>query len=442
MTALGTGPRSGTGVKRRIANLDGVRGLCAMVVVITHVAFSTGVVLGSESGPPQQGIWSILAVGLEVGLGPFFILSGLLLYKPFARHALAGTAKPRLGPFFLRRGLRLMPGYWLLTAFCLLVLNFTSINSVWYVLRPLLLMQDYDFVWYAGMDPTWTIPTEAQFYIILPALALLMHKLARGVEDPARKVRRMMIPLAVLVLGGWAFAGYMHMAHLGPWPPEFWWPFSRIGLFAIGMGLALLSVRAEQSPDNIPALYRAARKRPNLFWLGALASYLIICSAPLGTAGTWDYGGPEFALLQHVGFLVFAFLLMVPLVAPKASSPLMDTALSNAPTRFLGRISYGIYLWHFVVMYLYFRSGSIFGAPPVPAALLIGKVGFWEMLAVVVVGTIAIATLSYYFFERPLLRFGERLITKREAARAASATAGRPLPAQEEKARERQTTSV
>ncbi|MEU0743828.1 acyltransferase [Streptomyces sp. NPDC006134] len=419
MTALGTRSPVEAREKRRIANLDGVRGICAMIVVFTHVAFSTGVVLGSESGPPQKGIWSILAVGLEVGLGPFFILSGMLLYKPFARATLRGTPKPSLGPFFLRRGLRLMPGYWLLTAFCLLFLNYTSIDSVWYVLRPLLLMQDYDYVWYAGMDPTWTIPTEAQFYLALPLLALLMNRLARRVDDPARKVRRMMIPLGVMVVIGWVFAGYMHMEHLGPWPPEYWWPFSRLGLFAVGMGLAILSVRAEQSPKALPGLYRAAAKRPGLFWLGALASYLVVCAAPLGNPGTWDYGSPQFALVQHLAFLAFAFLLMVPLVAPKASTPLMDAVLSNRPTRFLGRISYGLYLWHFVVMYLWFRSGSIFGAPPVPAAMLIGKVGFWEMFGVVVVGTIAIATASYYFLERPLMRAGERWIAKREAARNA-----------------------
>ena len=436
MTALGTGRTPGTRDKKRIANLDGVRGLCAMIVVIVHVAFSTGVVLGSESGPPQEGIWSILAVGLEVGLGPFFILSGMLLYKPFARMTLIGTPRPTLGKFFLRRGLRLLPGYWLLTAFCLLLLNFSSIDSVWYVLRPIVLLQNYDYMWYAGMDPTWTIPTEAQMYLVLPLLALLMHRLAGRVSDPARKVRRMMIPLGVMVVAGWAFAGYMHMEHLGPWPPEYWWPFSRFGLFAIGMGLAILSVRAESEPDAMPAVYRAARKRPNLFWVGALASYLVVCAAPLGEPGTWDYGTPQFAMVQHVAFVAFAFFLMVPLVAPKASSPLMDTVLSNRPTRFLGRISYGIYLWHFVVMYLWWQDGSVFGAPPQFANALIDRAGFWELLAVVVAGSIAIATVSFYFFERPLMRLGERWIRRREQAVApVSRTAETPLP-------EKQSASV
>ncbi|MCX4970656.1 acyltransferase [Streptomyces sp. NBC_00654] len=431
MTALGTGSTVRPHDKKRIGSLDGVRGLCAMVVVITHVAFSTGVVLGSESGPPQKGIWSILSVGAEVGLGPFFILSGMLLYKPFARATLGGARKPVLGEFFLRRGLRLMPAYWLLTAVCLLLLNFSSINSIWYVLRPILLMQDYDYVWYAGMDPTWTIPTEAQFYLVLPLLAWLMHWLAGRVVDPARKIRRMMIPLAVMIVVGFLFTGYMHMESMGPWPPEYWWPFSRLGLFGIGMGMAILSVRAEQSPGEMPALYRLAIRRPNLFWVGALVAYLVNCTSPLGKWGTWDYGTPQFAMLQHISFLAFAFLLMVPLVAPDASSPLMDRVLTNRPTRFLGRISYGIYLWHFVVMYLWFQSGSIFGAPPVPAAFLVGKVGFWEMLAVVVAGTLVLATVSYYFFERPLLNWGERVIKKRRDARSAADTGG-SRPAVEE----------
>jgi peptidoglycan/LPS O-acetylase OafA/YrhL len=179
----------------------------------------------------------------------------------------------------------------------------------------------------------------------------------------------------------------------------------------------------------VPALYRAAAKRPNLFWVGALSAYLVVCAAPLGNPGTWDYGTPQFAMIQHVAFVAFAFLLMVPLVAPKASSPLMDTVLSNRPTRFLGRISYGIYLWHFVVMYLWWQNGSIFGNPPQFANALIDKAGFWELMGVVTVGTIAIATLSFYFFERPLMRLGERWIRRREQVVApALPVAETPLP--------------
>lgn len=407
-------PAVATRDKKRVPRLEGIRGLCALGVIVTHVAFSTGVVLGSEAGPPQQGIWSILVAGLEVCLGPFFILSGMLLYRPFARATIAGRKWPSVGPYFLRRALRLLPPYWLLAVVCLLLLNFSSIHSAWYVLRPILLMQDYDYVWYAGMDPTWTVPTEAQFYILLPLVGLLMARLGRGAADPAARGRRMLIPIGFLLLVGFAFTAYMHAPSLGVWPTVYWWPFSRIGLFGLGMGLAVLTSVAEASPEKTPGLLRFAGRRPNLFWVAALAMYGVNCLAPFGHRGTWDYGSIPFALVQHVAFLSFAFLAVVPLVAPKAQSRLMEGLLSNRPMRFLGRISYGMYLWHFAVMYFWFRSGSIFGAPPKLAFFLIGTVGFWEMVTVVVLGTIAVAALSYYFFERPIIMWGERLTRGRK----------------------------
>jgi peptidoglycan/LPS O-acetylase OafA/YrhL len=394
-----------------------------MGVIITHVAFSTGVVLGSDAGPPKQGIWSILAVGLEVSLGPFFILSGMLLYRPFARRTILGKQVPPLRHFFLRRLLRLVPAYWVLAAFCLLLLNFSSIHSAWYVLRPLLFMQDYDYVWYAGMDPTWTVPTELQFYIVLPLLAVLMHRLAKGVADPVQKIRRMSVPLVGLVVVGFAFTAYMHKASLGPWPTVYWWPFSRVGLFGIGMWMALQSVLAEARPQKLPGIYRLAASRPNLYWLVALAALAVDCISPFGHRGTWDYGSPLFAVVQQVAFTTFAAALCIPLVAPKGRSRFIEAVLSNRPMRYLGRISYGLYLWHFAVMYLWFQSGSIFGAPPKLAFFLIGTVGFWEMVTVVIIGSIVFSSVSYYLIERPLLLWGERIVARSKARKAATVTA-------------------
>jgi peptidoglycan/LPS O-acetylase OafA/YrhL len=422
MVASATGSETGARGKPRVPRLDGIRGICAILVVLTHVAFAT-IVLSSDFGEPPEGIWSILAAGQVGAIGPFFILSGLLLYRPFARAAIAGTPYPKLGPFFIRRAARLLPAFWLLVATCLLVLNLSSINGLWDVLRPFLLLHYYDFTFYAGLDVTWTVPTETQFYLALPLLAWLMTRLARGGADPARKARRMMVPLALMVVVQFGWTAYIH-SQLGPWPPQFFWPFSISGLFAIGMALAIWSVLAELSPERPPALFRAAVRRPNLFWLGALAAYAINCAQPFSTPGTADWLSPEAALVRHAMLLSFSFLVMVPLVVPNASSRLMEAVLSNLPTRYLGRISYGVYLWHFVVMYLVFESGSIFGAPPVPVQVLLGQFGFWELMLPVVAGTIAVASVSYYLLERPVIRLGERIIASRWSPGTAIAGAG------------------
>jgi peptidoglycan/LPS O-acetylase OafA/YrhL len=340
-------------------------------------------------------------------------MSGMFLYRPFVKMTLAGAPKPALGQFFLRRGARLLPAFWLLTAFCLLVLNFSSIDGLWYVLRPFLLMEIYDHQWYAGMDVVWTVPTEVQFYIALPILAWLGHRFARGATDPARKARRLLYPLGVLVVVQLAWTVYVH-GSFEMWPPEYYYPFGVAGLFAIGMAMAIWNVLAEVAPDKEPRFFGLARRRPNMFWIGALAMWAINCFQPFAVAGTADWIGPEAAVIRSTLLLSFSFLIMVPLVVPNATSRVMTALLGGRVIRYLGSISYGIYLWHFAVMYLVFGSGSIFGEI-IPVHLLIGKFGYWELVVPVVLGTVLAASVSYYVLERPIIRLVERRVKRKQA---------------------------
>jgi peptidoglycan/LPS O-acetylase OafA/YrhL len=310
--------------------------------------------------------------------------------------------------------------------FCLVVLNHSILDGVWSVLRPFVLLHYYDSAYYAGLDVTWTVPTETQFYLALPLLAWLMARLARGVDDPVQKVRRMMLPLGGLVVAQFAWTGYIH-SQLDPWPPQFFYPLSISGLFAIGMAFALWSVLAEVSPNRPPALFRAAARRPNLFWLGALAAYGIQTLQPFSTPGTADWLTPQAALVRHVLLLSFSFLVMVPLVVPEVRSRLIEGVLGNPVARYLGRISYGIYLWHFAMMYLVFESGSIFGEPPVPVGFLLGQFGFWELMIPTLFGTVVLASLSFYLVERPVIRLGERVIRSGWTPSPAVASAGSQL---------------
>jgi peptidoglycan/LPS O-acetylase OafA/YrhL len=362
--------------------------------------------LPSAAGPPPQGFWSIIAAGQVGAIGPFFVMSGLFLYRPFVKVTLAGAKRPALGQFFARRVARLLPGFWLLVAFCLLMLNFSNIHGPWYVLRPFLLMEIYDFQYYAGMDVVWTVPTEIQFYLALPILAWVGHLLARRATDPAAKARRMLYPLILLVVVQLGWTIYVNGA-FAKWPPQYYYPLSVSGLFAIGMAMAIWTVLADVQPKKEPKFFAFARKRPNWFWIGALVVYAINCFQPFAVAGTADWLSPQAAVVRAVLLLAFSFLVMVPLVVPRATSKTMTATLGSRVTRYLGRISYGIYLWHFAVMYMVFRSGSIFGKL-VPINLEIGRFGYWELLVPTLLGTIAIASLSYFLLERPIFSMVER----------------------------------
>ncbi|MFB7915473.1 acyltransferase family protein [Streptomyces sp. NPDC056061] len=413
---------------RRVGRLDGVRALCALAVTAVHVSFTAGV-MGAYTVPPGNEKLAVLLAGLRpIVLGPFFVLSGMLLYRPFARWTLRGTRRPAVGPFLLKRLARLWPAYILLSLACVFLINYDSIDGVWYVLRPILMLQVYDYTWIPGMDPAWTVPAEMQYYLALPLLAVVMHWLARGVSDPARKVRRMMIPPVLMVIGSAAWTYYIHRPVMGPFPKEYWWPLAVGGAFALGMAMAVVHVRAEIDPDRKPALYRFAARRPNVLWFGALVVYAINCAQPFGRPGYGDYEQLKLAVVQYFLLLAFSYLLVMPLTVPEARSRTIDAIVDNPVTRYLGRISYGIYLWHFAVMYFWFESGNIFGTTPALMDKLRGTIGFPELITAVVIGTVLIASISHYVVERPVLNAVGRWTERRQGTAPQTVPAARPRP--------------
>ena len=417
MTAPATTARSGAPGKQRIPVMDGIRGLCALSVVITHVAFCT-IVLPSAMGEPRQGIWSILAAGNDLGIGPFFVMSGLFLYRPWVRKALvAGQPTPHQGKYFLRRAARLIPAVWLVTLISLLALNWSSLSGggLWFFLRPFALLQVYDFQFYAGLDVAWTVPAEAQFYIALPILAVIGHLLSKLATTPRAKARVLTIPLYALVAVQLIWVAYVH-SHYGPFPPQFFYPIGMCGVLALGMLFAIWTVLSEVSPQDTPKIMNAARKHPNLMWLAMVGVFVLSCLKLWDKPGTANWVSAPAAINQSILFMAFAFFSMLPLVVPGGVSRLMKAVLGNPVSVYLGRISYGIYLWHFFAMYLVFDNGTLFGTTYGPVGFLLGKFGFWELFIPTILITVTIASISYWVMERPIINVVARITADKKKA--------------------------
>lgn len=146
---------------RRIAELDGVRGIAAVVIVAYH--------LFTDYLP---GCWAAVDV--------FFVLSGFLITGIVLQHGLSGRF---LTAFYLRRGLRIWPIYYILITFLLLCgLGNTAA-------LPYYLTYTQHLPWYWGsempswllMQHTWTLALEEQFYLIWPAIVLLAGRRISGI---------------------------------------------------------------------------------------------------------------------------------------------------------------------------------------------------------------------------------------------------------------------
>ena len=109
------------GDRARLLGLDGLRWVAASLIVVHHAA--------NVSGAQRSAPFTQLAAVADVGVAVFFVLSGFVIYRPFAAAHLSGRSVPATVPFWWRRALRLLPAYWF-ALFGLWALGLNTFNSV------------------------------------------------------------------------------------------------------------------------------------------------------------------------------------------------------------------------------------------------------------------------------------------------------------------------
>ncbi|WP_157807209.1 acyltransferase family protein [Hymenobacter chitinivorans] len=309
-----------------------------------------------------------------VGVTAFFVLSGFLI-TAILRRAAAPVAGNKRGSivysFFARRILRLLPAYYcaLLLAWAL-KLPYMREAWQWFVLHGANIFLFRQQQWGEGMGHFWSLAVEEQFYLFWPAVVLLLP-------------RRWLGPgLALLGLAG---------------PLIRWWLLERtatsfsliltpacLDLFAIGAGLSLVLER---------------RRLPTRFWVGMLLAsgglYMWL------SASAWATG---FALLGP-SCLALAAAASIALALTTKAAP-AQWLLRQPALVGLGRLSYGLYLYHLYVPVILHRLlhhvGRLIAHGHYYQAVLA-----WEttVAAGAVMGLLllAVAWLSWRFVERPFL---------------------------------------
>jgi len=150
---------------RHFPCFDGLRAIAAVLVVMVHTAFASGFTVRSRDG--------IYTARLEIGVAVFFLISGFLLYRPFAASHIAGGESPSVGKFWVRRFLRIMPAYWLVFVVTSYWMRVNTIRPGWHSLIAYLgLAQIYiPSQTLTGVTQAWSLCTEIAFYLFLPLYA-------------------------------------------------------------------------------------------------------------------------------------------------------------------------------------------------------------------------------------------------------------------------------
>lgn len=364
---------------RYVPPLDGIRALAVLGVMAFHGGVS----------------W---ARGGFLGVDAFFVLSGFLITTLLVDEWRA-SGSIGLGGFWSRRARRLLPALFLLLGAIALYCVFLAAPDVLDSLRlDALYTLGYAANWHqvvAGQSyfaqqalpspllHTWSLAIEEQFYIVWPLVVLGILTL-RGrrlvhAERVGRRGRRALRPLLKVAVAG-AVASAVEMAllyHPGSDPTRVYYGTdTRAQSILIGAALAvLLAVRTP--------VVRSAKGRAGLVG-AAVAGAAFVGWMWVDVTGStaWLYRG-GFAAGAVCVAAVIACVALLPASVPAR-------VLSFSPLRFVGRISYGLYLWHWPIYIV--LDGSRTG--------LEGAELLWARVA----ASFAAAVLSYYLVERPVRR--------------------------------------
>ena len=397
-------------VEPRFPGFNGLRAIAALAVVMTH--------LSDTGGANAPNLLGVFFARMDGGVAIFFVLSGVLLYRPFARAHLLGGDRPVLVPYLWRRALRIYPAYWLAMTVVVYVLGVTEIPSLKSFVLDYSLLHIYsphqpDV--FAPLVQSWTLSTEVAFYLFIPIWSWLLARFVRG--SATARVRTELLGIAGLIALSAAWKGFVlsagfsdaRIGQLKLWLP--WW----LDLFAVGMALAVLSLAVQHLGRPVPARLDA-RFAPVACWLGALGAFWWV-AAGAGLGHTSAAIAHELLWGQHYLYGATAVLLILPAVfGPQdAASSRIRGFLQTRVMVYLGTISYGIYLWHegWIDRYLtwtdlgfqgvYFsdtpftwHTNSLFSAP-------------WLVFGIAILAlTIGSASISWFALERPLQRFRHR----------------------------------
>ena len=363
----------------RIAPLDSLRGLAALIVVFHHCLVTSPRFWSVYQHPADTPMMRLLGntpLHLLWG-GPefvlvFFTLSGFVLSLPF------WAGKPlTYKQFVIRRVLRIYPPYLAAVTIGMILMSLLSHGpltglSAWttqFWSRPLdwKTVADHVFLMASAGDnyidtPVWSLVVEMHISLLFPLLILALMQ---------SETLTLAMAFALALLGDWGVQQDPGN-HIHPFLTSFATSASFLWLFVIGAMMA----RHRQ------ALTAFAKRTPVVLQILFLAGALVSLNA------IWQFGaGESYRFLEQAG--------AVALVACAAYMGWVQRLLDVAPLRWLGKISYSLYLIHFVVLF-----AVLYAFRP--------EVTLLRLVIAVPLLSIAAAALLHRFVEVPSIAWGHR----------------------------------
>jgi len=356
--------------------LDGVRACAVLAVMMFH------------GGIPHMD-------GGFLGVDTFFVLSGFLITSLLIgewRQAL--TIK--LGAFWVRRARRLLPALLMMLLFVAFFASVIVPKGTYGGLRldalaTLLYVSNWHFILVnsnyfnetSASSPllhTWSLAVEEQFYVIWPLVVL-------GVLHFTRSLRAL---FALCCAAAIASALWMHHVYAGGLNTNraYLGTDTRSQCLFIGCALAVGLVLLTQRRHEEGRLAKGELWRPESSTGRVLCGVLGVVGAA-GAIALWVLTTSTSTFPYSGGFFLIGLsVASVILAAVAAPHSVVPWLLSRAPLRYVGRISYGLYIWHWpIFIWLDHSRTGLYG---------------YELFALRVAVTFAVSVVSFHLVERPI----------------------------------------
>lgn len=330
--------------------LDGLRGLMALGVIFAHVKLA----------------WF---PGAQIMMDVFFVISGFLITLILLRNV-KRTGNLQLLKFFARRVRRLYPALLLVIVVYLVVAAILvddlapiltdAIRTLFYYSNWTKL---YDHVYPTYFEHTWSLSIEEQFYLLWPALLLITLKLRLG-----RAKTLLLFAGLMLIAAGWrnflVFEGV-------EWSRVYYGLDTRMDAFFMGGILAIAWGEWGEKWRRSIIFLRLMQVCACLLFV-----LILLCKPREIYYFVW----------QQSLVLLFSGATVLALILPMENW--FKSCLSSRPIQRLGLMCYGIYLWHWPLLWLLVVK---FSFPPI------------VNLAIVMPSTLLLAYLTYRYIELPIL---------------------------------------
>ena len=347
---------------------------------VTLVLFFHIIVVLEWVSFPESGFLSIFRLGW-IGVDLFFVISGFVITLSLGRNVDNFGRHGYMKPYFKNRLARIVPLYYL-TSLCFIMVSVWQWSGeplhkvVINILSHAFFVHSLSHVYAGALNgPAWSIGVEMQFYVFM---ALLFKWL------PVHR------PFLVC---------FTFMAVALAWRAGVWYTFNT------SLNILILVSRVQQLPAVLDAFGLGCaialivrnhghwlHKYLQTSWNNAAAWFII---AVIFSTVSWKmlvvyqaYWYLWWMVILFRSLLAFSFAFWICFLISLPERWLLIRVLS--PFSYVGKVSYGIYLWHMLVIFFVIKLGMAHPS--------------WKAAVLVVLLTLAISSFTWHFFEQPLIR--------------------------------------